>query len=158
MLEIHVSGGFELDYRAVNIYRYILKEGSTARELWQSQLLHTSSTRTYPRTAQCSLHPRAAAPAKARARRKKKFPAKQSVLCQQQRWLCQKFAPLIFILRLNLIAGFLLYFFCQRNFEAATTLYFSLRSSRLDWVALEKREQYYLELSLLHSGIAGLFL
>ena len=61
--------------------------------------------------------------------RKKKFvAAKQSVLCQQQRWLCQTFAPLIFILRLNLIAEFScssLFFFIQKNFwKATTTLYF----------------------------------
>ena len=68
-------------------------------------------------------------------RGKKKFvAAKQSVLCQQQRWLCQTFAPLIFILRLNLIAEFScssLFFFIQKKLLKSNNnivLFFSIPS------------------------------
>ena len=82
--------------------------------------------------------------------RKKKFvAAKQSVLCQQQRWLCQTFAPLIFILRLNLIAEFScssLFFFIQKKLLKSNNniVLFSIPSLSLDLrVAQEKREQLF---------------
>ena len=83
--------------------------------------------------------------------RKKKFvAAKQSVLCQQQRWLCQTFAPLIFILRLNLIAEFscssLFFFIQKKTFEKQQQhcTFFSIPSLSLDLrVAQEKREQLF---------------
>ena len=80
---------------------------------------------------------------------KKFVAAKQSVLCQQQRWLCQTFAPLIFILRLNLIAEFScssLFFFIQKKLLKSNNnivlFFYSFFKSRLR-VAQEKREQLF---------------
>ena len=129
------------------------QRSSTARELWQSQLLHTSNTRTYRRTGRRNVRCTHAQPRlQKRARAEKKSFLQNNLFSVNNKggfvkhlhhsssffdliWL-QGFSSLFFLpKKLWSSNNIVLFSACQR---------LELDSTPVSWVALEKREQYYL--------------